>query len=135
MVVNLELNEEEEPGCIAVLADKKYFHVGQSFLKRTVREGEWPTSRSGRAIVPSPSYEHRWNNDAETLMFLRKHTNIPLPAYQCIFKDAGALYLFTEYVDGVSMDELSLTQQEIVMREVEEHVATLHSLRSKTPGG
>ncbi|KAI9759189.1 MAG: hypothetical protein M1835_000443, partial [Candelina submexicana] len=135
MVVNLEHNDGKESACLSVLADEKYFHIGNSFLKRTLRKHEWPTSSSGKLIVPSPSYVHRWNNEAETLGFLRQCTKIPLPTFHCILKDDGALYFFTKFVDGVGMNELQPTQQAIVMKEVEEHVAALQSLRSEIPSG
>jgi thiamine kinase-like enzyme len=40
----------------------------------------------------------------------------------------------TEYVEGVLMQELSEPEKLVVMKELLQHVATLQSLRSDTPG-
>ncbi|KAM4065195.1 hypothetical protein HRG_004468 [Hirsutella rhossiliensis] len=133
MVTNQELNDRREPGCSVVLADKKYFHVGCWFMKRTLRQHEWQ-SVSDNIIVPPATYPQRWSNDAAILRFLRKETNIPLPPAECTFEDDGAFYLQTQYVDGVSMKHLKQEEKEQVAIELEQHVASLRSLRSDTPG-
>ncbi|KAI9842952.1 MAG: hypothetical protein M1837_006689 [Sclerophora amabilis] len=135
MVTNKEVNEKKEPGCIRVLTDKKYFHVGNLFLKRTLREHEWQVNVRDEIITPSPSYVQRWMNEAAALQFLSERIDVPLPKFQCAFHDDGAFHLITEFVDGVNMSELQPQQKEIVMKEVEEHVTTLHSLRSTALGG
>lgn len=134
MVTNKELNDRREPGCFAVLADKKYFHVGNWFMKRTLRQHEWQTAPNGVLIVPPTTYPQRWRTDAAVLRFLRQETNIPLPRTECTFEDDGAFYFQSEYVDGVGMNELKEEEKSIVMRELEEHVETLRGLRSDNPG-
>jgi hypothetical protein len=133
MVTNKELNDRREPGCEIVLTDKKYFHVGNWFMKRTLRKHEWQ-SVGDRTLVPPSSYPQRWKTDAAILRYLREKTDIPLPAAECAFEDDGAFYLQTQFVEGVSMRELSEKEKDVVMKEVEQHVATLQSLRSDTPG-
>ena len=134
MVTNKELNDRREPGCEVILADKKYFHIGQWFMKRTLRKHEWQSISGAKVIVPSTTYPQRWRNDAAILRFLRKETDIPLSPAECTFEDDGAFCLQTQYVQGVSMRELAESEKETVMEELQQHVATLRSLRSDTPG-
>jgi len=134
MVTNQHLNELREPGCWAILADKKYYRVGNSCIKRTLRRHEWQSAPNGSLVVPPTSYVQRWKTDATILEYLRKHTNIPLPKLQCTFEDDGAFYHLTELVEGVSMTELSEDKKQVVMKELSMHVATMHSLTSKSPG-
>lgn len=134
MVTNQELNERREPGCSVVLADKKYFHVGAWFMKRTLRQHEWQSVSDDIVIVPPTTYPQRWKNDAAILRFLRKETDIPLPPSECTFEDDGAFYFQTQYVEGISMKDLRLEEKKTVARELEQHMATLKSLRSDTPG-
>ncbi|KJZ69216.1 hypothetical protein HIM_11395 [Hirsutella minnesotensis 3608] len=134
MVTNQELNDRREPGCSIVLADRKYFHVGSWFMKRTLRPHEWQLVSDQIIVVPPTTYPQRWKTDAAILRFLRKETNIPLPAAECTFEDDGAFYLQTQYVEGVSMKNLNQNEKEVVMKELEQHVATLQALRSDIPG-
>ncbi|KAL2187932.1 hypothetical protein L209DRAFT_772336 [Thermothelomyces heterothallicus CBS 203.75] len=92
------LHENREPGCWAVLADRKFFSLPKLF------------------------------------QYLRERTNIPLPAFASAFEDDGAIYLAMEFVQGVRMDELSEDDQRVVEKELLQHVETLKSLRSDTPG-
>jgi hypothetical protein len=36
-----ELNSRREEHCFAVTPEKKYFHVGDTFIKRSLRPSEW----------------------------------------------------------------------------------------------
>ncbi|KAG8405238.1 hypothetical protein J3458_021903 [Metarhizium acridum] len=119
MVTNRELNDRREPGCSVVLADKKYFHVGDWFMKRTLRQHEWQSVSDKIVIVPPTTYPQRWKTDAAILRFLRKETNIPLPPAECTFKDDGAFYFQSQFVDGVSMKELAQEEKEVVTKELE----------------
>ena len=56
MVRNKELNDCREPGCWAVLADKKYYHVGISCIKRTLRSHEWQSTIDGTLAIPPTTY-------------------------------------------------------------------------------
>lgn len=96
MVTNQELDDRREPGCSVVLADKKYFHVGNWFMKRTLRKHEWQSVSDDIVIVPPTTYPQRWKTDAAILQFLRKATNIPLPPAECTFENDGAFYLQTQ---------------------------------------
>ncbi|KAH0592758.1 hypothetical protein MHUMG1_09403 [Metarhizium humberi] len=134
MVTNQELNDRREPGCTVVLADKKYFHVGNWFMKRTLREHEWQSVFGTILIVPPRTYPQRWKNDAAILRFLRKETDIPLPPAECTFEDDRAFYFQSQYIDGIRMEKLAQQDKEVVMKEIERHVTTLQALRSDLPG-
>lgn len=133
MVTNKELNSHREPGCLAVLADKKYFHVGNLFIKRTLRRHEWQTASNGAVVVPPATYPQRWKTDAAILRYLHEKTDIPLPRLQCTYEDDGAFHHCTGYVEGVSMTALGEDEKRTVMKELSRHLATLQSLRSDTP--
>lgn len=132
MVSNQDLNKHCETGCTGVTPDKKYYEVGRSFIKRTLRRHEWITTANG--WTPSACLPQRWKTDAAILAFLREKTNIPLPTLQHTFEDDGAFYFSTELVPGISMSELAEEQKQVVTKELLEHVATLKSLRSDCPG-
>lgn len=89
--------------------------------------------------TPSACLPQRWKTDAAILAYLQANTNIPLPRFQHVFEDDGAFYFSTELVPGVSMSQLTEEQKRLVTArlvtaELLEHVATLKSLRSDTPG-
>lgn len=74
-------------------------------------------------------------NEAESLRHIRHHTSIPVPTVYCDFEDDDAYYLVTEYVEGVAMSDLMEDQKAIVRAELEDHLATLKTLRSNRLGG
>ncbi|KJZ79253.1 hypothetical protein HIM_01404 [Hirsutella minnesotensis 3608] len=116
------------------MADKKYFHVGGMFMKRTLRHHEWQTRPDGRIIIPAASIPQRWKTDAAVQQYLRETTNIPLPPFAYTFEDDGALYFCAGFVEGVSMRQLKRDEKAVVIRELEKHVTTLRCLRSDRPG-
>ncbi len=134
MVSNQDINKHREPGCFGITPDKKYYEVGRSFIKRTLRRHEWMTSPAIANWTPSACLPQRWKTDAAILEYLREKTNIPLPRLQHTFEDDGAFYFSTELVPGVAMSQLTEEQKQVVTKELLEHVATLKSLRSDTPG-
>lgn len=76
---------------------------------------------------------YRLENEAACLEYLAP-TSIPVPASRGVFQDDGAVNLMTEYIDGIPMSELGPADKEVVMKELKQHIVTLRSLRSKTPG-
>ena len=123
----------KEEGCFAVTYERKYYRRGDVFIKRSLRTSEFRTGYRG-VHIPRLAKE-RLRNEAESLRLIRRATNIPVPSVLCDFEDDGAYYLITEYVDGVGMSELPEEQKTTVCEELHKHLATLHSLKSKTPGG
>lgn len=61
----------------------------------------------------------RIRNEAESLRYVRQHTDIPVPAIFCDFEDDDAYYLVTEYIEGVSMSDLTESQKAVVREELE----------------
>jgi hypothetical protein len=128
------LHENREPGCWAVLADRKFFSLPRLFVKRTLRRHEWSDLGDNYILTPSAALPQRFRTDVAVQQYLRERTNIPLPAFASAFEDDGAMYLVMEFVQGVRMDELSEEDQKVVEKELLQHVETLKSLRSDTPG-
>lgn len=123
-----------DPACEASLADRKYFNISnKTFMKRTLRRSEWTTTSTGILVVPSTTLRYRLENEAACLEYLAG-TSIPVPALRGVFQDDGAVCLMTEYVHGTPMSELGPADKDVVMVELKQHIATLRSLRSKTPG-
>lgn len=103
-------------------------------MKRTLRRHEWQTVGDNILITPHTVLPERWKNDAAILAYLREKTNIPLPRLQCVYEDDGAFHHCTEYVEGVSMMDLSEEDKVVVKKGLQQHVETLKALRSDTPG-
>lgn len=75
MVSNQDINKHREPGCYAVLQDKKYYEAGNSFIKRTLRRHEWIIADNPK-FAPAANMPQRWTTDAAVLTYLRDKTNI-----------------------------------------------------------
>lgn len=123
----------EEEGCIATTFERKYYHRGKFFIKRSLRPTEFRTGYRG-LHVPRLGKE-RLMNEAESLQFIRQHTDIPVPTLCCHFEDDGAYYLITEYMEGVSMSELPEEEKAVVREELVSQVAKLKTLKSCRIGG
>ena len=133
-VTNRMLNRKKEDGCIAITAERKYYHVGETFVKRSLRPHEWQVSLQGTIHVPRLGRE-RILNEAASLRFIREHTAIPVPTVHACFEDDEAVYLVTEYVQGEDMASLNEEQKGTVMKELERHLDTLRTLVSEKIGG
>jgi aminoglycoside phosphotransferase (APT) family kinase protein len=125
-------NDEDE-GCIATTFERKYYHREQVFIKRSLRPREFRTGYRGLHIPPFGI--ERLKNEAESLQFIRRHTDIPVPTLYCHFLDDGAYYLITEFVEGTSMADLPAEQKAIVCEELEKHREKLRTLKSNRIGG
>lgn len=136
MVVTSEmLNRKREKDCIGITAEKKYYRVHQTFVKRSLRPEEWQVSAwHGRMLVPRQGRD-RMLNEAASLQFIAENTNIPVPKLHCCFEDDDAIYVITEYIEGVGMDTLDDRQRKVVELELQQHLASLSRLRSSTMGG
>ncbi|KAI1367471.1 kinase-like protein [Xylaria arbuscula] len=131
MSENQDLQGEE--GYIATSAERKYYHRGGSFIKRSLRPREFMTGYRGLHV---PRYRNQiLMNEAASLQFVRQHTDIPVPRVLCDFKDDDSYYLITEYVEGICMADLSDDQKAVVGIELQRHLETLKSLRSNKLGG
>lgn len=130
---NYELNAKREKHCISITPERKYYRVGETWIKRSLRPSEWQ-KQCGYMHVPLFTTE-RILNEGACLQFLTEKTDIPLPKLHACFEDDGAAYLVTEYVEGVSMSDLDKEQRTIVATELELHLETLKELTSNTWGG
>jgi aminoglycoside phosphotransferase len=125
--------ERREEGCFAVTFERKYYHRNGSFIKRSLRPREFRTGYRG-LHVPRLGKE-RIKNEADSLRYIRQHTDIPVPTVYSDFEDDDAYYLVVEYVEGVGMNDLSDDQKAVVREELEGHLAKLKTLRSNRMGG
>src|SRR6266516_1631059 len=133
-VTNETLNERREPNCISITPERKYYRIGHTFVKRSLRTTEWQLSPvKGFIHVPRQGRE-RVLNEAAAIQYITTNTNIPVPKLHCSFEDDGAIYLIMEYIEGVTIDELSDEQRNIVQQELQVHLETMHNLRSRTIG-
>ncbi|KAL8702001.1 MAG: hypothetical protein Q9201_004623 [Fulgogasparrea decipioides] len=136
LTTNRLLVQKKEEDCIGISAERKYYHLPQTktFVKRSLRPREWQVNMQGLITVPRLGSE-RLRNEAVVLQYIKEHTSIPVPQVKAAFEDDDAFYLVMEYIGGVGMNELSDAQKAVVANEVEEHLKTLHSLRSRKLGG
>lgn len=120
-------------GCIALTFERGYYHCDRLFIKRSLRPSEYRTSQRGLHIPRLG--KARLQNEAESLRFIRRTTNIPVPTVYGAFEMDDSFFLITEYIRGTAMSRLSEDQKKIVRGELCRHLATLHEIRSKTTGG
>jgi serine/threonine protein kinase len=125
--------DDLEDGCFAFTYDRKYYRRGSAFIKRSLRPHEFRTGHRG--LHEPRLRKETLMNEAESLRYIRRHTDIPVPTVYCDFEDDEAYYLITEYVEGVGMSDLTEDQRAIVRQELESHLATLKTLQSKRMGG
>ncbi|KAK4146017.1 kinase-like domain-containing protein [Dichotomopilus funicola] len=122
-----------EDGCTGTTHDRKYYRRGNAFIKRCLRAHEFIHSPHG---IHVPRFrKESLKNEADTLRFIRQHTDIPVPSVYCDFEDDDAYYLITEYIEGVSMAELPEHQKGLVITELEGYLAQLKTLKSSRLGG
>lgn len=119
----MSAEEVQEEGCIATTFERKYYHCGSVFIKRSLRPNEFRIGYRG-LNVPLLGKE-RLKNEAESLQFIQQHTDIPVPRVYCHFEDDQAYYLITEYIQSVSMSELPEGQKAAVREELESQRAKL----------
>lgn len=122
-------------------AEREYCEFKDRFLKRNLNPSEYKWSPFRKQFHIPYGNKERLENDAACLRFIKENTNIPVPkvhdAYEKIGAEGptGSFYLWLELVPGVAMSQLKIDEQAIVMKEVEEHLHILHSLRSNQLGG
>ncbi|KAK8932717.1 hypothetical protein H634G_07036 [Metarhizium anisopliae BRIP 53293] len=130
---NAELNRNREENCLQITTDMKYYRVGQTWIKRSLRPSEWQ-KEDGYMPIPLFSLE-RVLNEGACLRHLADKTNIPIPKLHACFEDDGAAYLITEYVEGVAMSWLDEGQREVVAKELRIHMKALSNLKHHIWGG
>lgn len=134
-ITNKMANAQKEQNCFAVTAERKYYHVKKTFIKRSLRPSEWQISPfKGTIHVPRLGIE-RILNEAAALTYVKENSAIPVPTLHACFEDDQSAYIVTSYVDGVSMSSLTDHQKALVTQELEAHIRSLHSLRGPRLGG
>jgi hypothetical protein len=119
-ITNKIANQRREKTCIGVTVERKYFHTGKSFVKRSLRPSGWQVSATkGTIHVPKMGNE-RLLNEAAALDYIQQNTNIPVPKFYSCFEDDDAVVLVTAFIDGVGMYELNDSQRDIVKAELED---------------
>lgn len=113
----------------AKTAEREYYKRGGIFIKRSLRPNEYITTHKGTIHVPQLGKE-RLQNEAESLRFIRRSSNIPVPTIYGSFEVDGSYFLIMEYVEGVGMSDLSEDQKKLVWSELNQHLATLQQLKS-----
>jgi serine/threonine protein kinase len=48
------------------------------------------------------------------MQYIADNTNIPIPKLHCCFEDDDAVYLVMEYIEGVTINDLSEKHRRIV---------------------
>ncbi|KAJ5110338.1 hypothetical protein NUU61_001595 [Penicillium alfredii] len=115
-------------------AERGYYRRGNFFIKRTLRPSEYITTQKGTTYVPRLNRE-RLENEAESLRFIRRISDIPVPIVYGAFEVDGAYFVVTEYIEGSSMSELEEGQKVIVQGELCQHLHTLRGIKSNKTGG
>jgi tRNA A-37 threonylcarbamoyl transferase component Bud32 len=134
-VTNQMLNAKREENCISITTERKYFRVGQSWIKRSLRPSEWQINQYSATLLVPRFGKERIFNEASAIEFIAKTTNIPVPRIYSCFEDDEAAYLVMEYVEGITMNNLDVEKRKVVENEIESHLETLRTLRSTVWGG
>ena len=90
--------------------------------------------------MKEPSTSHDWEkerlqNEAASLRFIRRVSDIPVPTLYGAFDLNDSLVIITEYIDGVNISDLSEVEKQVVQTEINQHLATLREIKSDTIGG
>lgn len=115
-------------------AERAYYHRDGFFIKRSLRPSEYMATLKGNVHIPRLGKE-RLQNEAESLRFVRRVSNIPVPTVYGSFEVDGAYFLIMEYIEGVGMSQLPEDKKKLVWPELSQHLTTLHGIRSNKIGG
>lgn len=89
MVTEADVREE---GCFAIAFGRKYYHCGGASIKRSLKPNEFRSGFRG-PYVPQLRKEGR-KNEAPSLRYVHRHTDIPVPTVSCDFEDDDASCLY-----------------------------------------
>lgn len=117
-----------------VSPERVYYNRDGFFIKRSLRPSEYITNLKDELYIPRLG-KARLQNEAGSLRFICRVSNIPVPTVYGAFEVDGSFFLILEYIDGVNMADLSADQKKIVRTELQQHLATLQTIKSSTLGG
>ncbi|GAM86715.1 hypothetical protein ANO11243_047340 [Dothideomycetidae sp. 11243] len=127
---------QKEEGCLGVVGHRKFYNLGDVFVKRTLRPPEYRVRPwSGFVVEAGWQKNDHIRNEAACIRFIRENTDIPVPKVVCTFEDDESVYLITEIVPGVCMADLPEEKRLVVEKELWKHQRTMWSLRSNKIGG
>ncbi|KAJ5725218.1 uncharacterized protein N7483_006575 [Penicillium malachiteum] len=79
--------------------------------------------------------QERFQNEAESLRYIRRVSDVPVPTLYGSIEVDGVYLLIMEYIDGVGMFRLSEDQKKLVLVELKQFIDTLHRIRLNKIGG
>lgn len=123
-----------ETDFIGKTAERAYYRSGNFFIKRTLRPSEYMISQRGTTFIP-PLGVQRLKNEAATLAYIRRETNIPVPTLSGVIEMEDSFIMITEYMEGVNMAELKEEQKLVARAEIQQYQAILRELTSDVLGG
>jgi len=83
------LNERRDTNCIGISVDRKYYHTGSTFIKRSLRPSEWQINPMNEVVHVPRQGQARILNEAAAMMFVADNTEIPFPTVHRSFEDEG----------------------------------------------
>lgn len=130
------LKLEMEDRYWAYTAYRKYFvsKCTGMFMKRTLRKSELQRNIQGEIISPGRVFE-RSKNEAAALIFLAGHSTVPVPKIYREYELDGAHCIIMEYIEGDLMADLEEGLKPAVMKELQDHIESMHTLSASRIGG
>ncbi|KAF4614337.1 hypothetical protein G7Y89_g15400 [Cudoniella acicularis] len=114
--------------------ERVYCSYPDRYLKRSLAPSEYKTTRSGELYVPFRNRE-RLENEVACLKYIRQQTDIPVPEVLGAYEKDGSFWVWTARAEGVPLKALKEEDRLKVVPEIQRHIATLQTLRSKKTGG
>jgi tRNA A-37 threonylcarbamoyl transferase component Bud32 len=130
------LKLEKEDRYFAYTAYRKYFvsECTGMFMKRTLRKSELQRNIKGEIISPGRVFE-RSKNEAAALIFLGGNSTVPVPKVYREYELDGAHCIIMEYIEGDLMADLEEGSKPAVMKELQDHIKSMHTLSALRMGG
>lgn len=121
--------------------DQKVYHEIQvlgrkCMVKRNLASSEYVVSPFTHKIITVPDLANRMRNERGAIEYVRAHTTIPVPEIVFYLDEGDRVYLATEMVDGVRMDDIENVEDRAkVIAQLDSFVEQLAALRSATIRG
>lgn len=127
---------EDGPKNVDLKTTEKAYRLfnNECFLKRSLRPDEYPILSNGQALVPL-FVKDRLRNEAACMKYVKEKTSIPVPEVLDAYEENGTYFLWTEYIDGIEMSDLTVDERTQIIPQVRDIVADLQKLRSRRSGG
>lgn len=122
-------------------SDQKVYHrievLGRKcIIKRNLTPGEFVVSPFTHKVITIPDLANRMRNERSAIEYVRAHTTIPVPEVVLYLDEGDRVYLGTEIVEGMRMDEIKDADDKAkVIAQLDGFVEQLAQLRSPTIRG